>query len=54
MEERIQRWCCDITGETKYERGEDIMTVAHKIGDDHKRVSPECQRGVYGLQILKD
>ena len=41
-----QKWICEKckkSGRVSYTKDEaDVMSVAHKIGDDHRRVSPDC------------
>jgi len=49
-----QEWICEKckrSGKVSYTKDEaDVMSVVHKIGDDHKRVSPNCTQSTTMLR----
>lgn len=51
----IQLWFCDdcgTIGALKLKDHEDVMSVIHRMGDQHKEVAPKCQRGTMMLQSI--
>ena len=51
-----QKWVCGRCkkeGEVTFKKGTDVMSVVHKIGDNHRRVSPRCEQPVGMLRVPK-
>jgi hypothetical protein len=52
-----QKWECEKckkTGSVEYEKGADVMTVVHQLGDDHQLVSPKCDQPTGMLRIVRE
>lgn len=52
---REQHWYCekcDTTGSMTHDEHADVMSVVHQVGDDHKRVSPNCGQPTGYIRIL--
>ncbi len=52
---REQHWTCEkcgASGSVKHEQHTDVMSVVHLIGDDHRRVSTECDQPVAYIRTV--
>jgi len=49
-----QKWECEKCkekGSVEYEKGADVMSVVHLIGDDHRRVSGKCDQPTSHIRV---
>ena len=54
---KIQSYLCEKCGvesHVYYEEGEDVISVVHKIEDDHAKWSPLCKVPVTHLKAVND
>lgn len=50
-----QLWYCEmcgIMGALMYEERDDVMSVVHGMGDQHREASPGCENGAVGLRSI--
>ena len=52
---KAQPWKCDKckkSGKVEFTKGEDVMSVVHKIGDSHRKKSTRCDQPTGMIRAL--
>lgn len=45
---------CELESHIFFQEREGVMSVIHKISDDHRKWSPECSNPVYKLRVIRE
>jgi hypothetical protein len=45
---------CELESHIFFQEREDVMSVIHKISDDHRKRSPKCLNPVCKMRVIKE